>query len=64
MYSDDPVRDFDEYDRQQEKLLEKLPICDGKKCGKRITEYYYEVNHEILCESCMIRRYRRNINEY
>ena len=62
-YTDDPVKDFERHDRAQEKLLEQLPICDD--CGKRIGEdYYFDIDAEILCEDCVIERYRRNTNDY
>lgn len=61
----DPLDDFASHEREQEQFLERLPICDGKKCGKRIDEdYYFEIDTEILCEACMIRRYRKNTNDF
>lgn len=61
IYTDNPVRDFDRYDREQERKLEKLLQCEDPKCGKHIQDdYYFEIDGEILCEKCMIRRYRRD----
>jgi hypothetical protein len=49
------------HDGQMENLLERLPVCEDAKCGKRIQDdYYFKVDGEILCEDCMIRRYRKN----
>lgn len=63
--SSDPAADFDRYDREQERQLARLPICEGHKCGKRIQdEDYYDVDGEILCEECMKRKYRRKTEDY
>lgn len=60
--SGDPLDDFYRKDREEAEALEQLPICE---CGKRIDEdYYFEIETEILCEACMISRYRRNTNDY
>ena len=60
--SDDPAADFDRYDRQQERQLENLPLCES--CGERIQdEDYYDVDGEILCEECMKRKYRRKTED-
>lgn len=59
-YSDDPAKDFDRWDQEKERQLARLPVCEDKKCGKRIDEDdYYDIDGEILCEDCMKRRYRR-----
>lgn len=51
------------HDREQEQALESLPRCH--RCGERIDDdYYYEIDGEILCESCMIERHRRNTEDY
>ena len=47
-------------ERERERRLARLPICEGYKCGKRIQdEDYYDVDGEILCEACMKRKYRK-----
>lgn len=62
-YTDDPVRDFDRYDAEQARLEARLPVCD--KCGERIhDDYYFEIDGEILCEACMIERYRKSVQDY
>ena len=51
-------------DRERERRLARLPICEGYKCGKRIQdEDYYDVDGEILCEECMKRKYRRKTED-
>ena len=63
--SDDPGADFDRWDMEQERRRSRLPVCEDKKCRKRIEdENYYEVDGEILCEKCMNRRYRKFTEDY
>ena len=51
-YTDDPVADFDAYDRAQAAETERLPICC--ECNARIEdEFCYQINDEIICETCM-----------
>lgn len=53
------------HERQQERQLERLPVCENPKCKKRIQdEHLFEVDGEILCEECMITRYRKNTEDY
>lgn len=50
-FSDDPAADFDRYDRDLEKLLQRRPKCC--KCGKHIQdEHYFYIQGEELCISC------------
>lgn len=59
-FSDDPVADFDRYDRDQERLLKRLPKC--RKCKAPIQdEHYYFIEGEILCEECMKDKYQRSV---
>lgn len=51
MFTDNPVRDFHAYDSEQERQLEKLPICE--KCKNPIQQekaVYY--NDQWICENC------------
>lgn len=51
-------------ERERERRLARLPICEGFRCGKRIQdEDYYDVDGEILCEECMRRKYRRKTED-
>ena len=62
-YTDDPVRDFHNYDAEVQAKLSKLPKCDD--CADIIQDdYYYSVDGDILCESCMNDRYRHCADEY
>ena len=62
-YTDDPVADFEAYDRQQEEQLERLPVCEI--CGEPIQdEHLYLINDEFVCEKCLIRDFRKNTDDY
>lgn len=51
-------------ERERERRLARLPVCEGFRCGKRIQdEDYYDVDGEILCEECMKRKYRRKTED-
>lgn len=61
----DPLDDFNRLDAEQARMEARLPVCEGRKCGKRIDEdFYYEIEGEILCEDCMNRRYRKYTEDY
>lgn len=51
-YTDNPLFDFDCYDREQQKRLDRLPVCAD--CGEAIQdELAYCINGEWICEHCM-----------
>lgn len=54
--TDDPLMDFDRWERQKERMAEKLPECDY--CGKPVDDYYYNINGEIICEDCLNENFR------
>lgn len=59
----DPLDDFAELDRKQAEYEARLPKCD--KCKQRIhDEDYYEIDEEILCESCMKDKYKKSTEDY
>ena len=61
MWTDDPVSDFERWDREQEKKLEQLPVCVD--CGDHIQqETAVFLGGEWYCDSC-IDAYRRDVNE-
>ena len=62
-WTDDPVRDFDAYDRECQESLEKLPKCDH--CGKYITdEFFYDIDGEYVCEECLDKLYKVYTEDY
>ena len=55
-YTDDPVRDAEQYEYEKEKRRQEriydLPECD--ECGDRIDDdYYYECDDRTMCPSCV-----------
>ena len=55
--SGDPLADFDRYEREQEKRLEQLPVCDY--CGEPIQDdFFYQINGENYCPDCMEGHFR------
>lgn len=61
-YTSNPPADYERYVAEQEKELEKFPICDS--CGGRITDdCLYEINDCIYCEEC-INDCKRSVESY
>lgn len=54
----DAVDFFNAYDREQQKRLKELPVCDD--CGQPIQEYFFEIHGDVICPDCM-EAYRRDI---
>lgn len=62
IFTDDPLSDFDRYDRQQEEWLKSLPVCDC--CGEPIQdEYCYEINGDLICEDCLDMHFRKAVED-
>lgn len=62
-YTDDPISDFLAHDREQAREIERLPVCDY--CDNAIQdEHYYDIEGEILCESCLIKHFRKSVDDY
>ena len=60
-WTDNPVRDFDRWDREQTDRLNSLPKCDI--CGEPIQdEYMYEIGGDRYCESCMNDLFRKAVS--
>ena len=50
--TDDPIRDFEKHDAEQNRWLEKMPVCAD--CGEHIQdETAFYINGEWICKSCM-----------
>lgn len=60
-YSDDPERDLDRYLAAQDRELKKYPKCSD--CDNYITEDFYLINDEYICEDC-IENYKVRIEDY
>lgn len=58
-YTDDPIADFNRWEAEQEKQLERLPVCAD--CDNPIQdETAFYINGEWICEDCMD-AYRREV---
>lgn len=52
MRTDDPVRDYDHYDREQEEWLKSLPIC--AHCKEHIQDYkFFRIEEVNICFECL-----------
>ena len=59
--TDDPFRDFDEWEREQQRKLERLPVCSW--CGLRIQEEKALcIGGEWMCGRCE-EKHRRYTDE-
>lgn len=59
--SDDPVADFEAYDREQAKRLSERPVCDN--CDQPIQDtHYYSINGECICPDCLENYFREEID--
>lgn len=54
--TDDPIADYDRWEREQELRTAKLPECDI--CGRHIEDHYYNLYGEICCEDCLDEHFR------
>ena len=54
---------WETHDREQEEALEKFPECDY--CGEMIQDdYYFDINGDIVCESCLKQEFRKRVEDY
>lgn len=52
MWTDDPIADFERYDREQQEYMQKLPRCS--ECDNHIQDdIAYYINDEWICFKCM-----------
>lgn len=60
--TDNPERDYLQYEREEQKWLEKRPVCN--QCGEPIQSYYtYEIDGYLFCEGCM-EQFKNETEEY
>ncbi len=61
-WTDDPLADFYRHEAEQQKLLDKLPIC--YECGEPIqAEDCYEINDELICPECLKDNHRKKVED-
>lgn len=52
LFTDDPVADYERYSAQQERWIQKLPVCG--RCNKHIQqEDAVRIDDEYICDSCI-----------
>ena len=62
-YTDNPVADFERYDAQRQRELDKLPRCSY--CDEPIQDdFCFEINDELICESCLNEHHRKLVDAY
>ena len=62
-YTDDPIKDFECYDAEQHRGLEKLPRC--YECDEPIqSETCYEINGELICPECLENNHRKWVEDF
>ena len=61
MWSDDPLRDFQNHDLEESDRLKMRPVC--YECGEPITEdYAYRISGNMYHRDCL-EHYKVNIEE-
>lgn len=62
-YTDNPIADFDRWDAEQTKQLERLPVCC--ECDHHIQdENCYEINGELICPECLENNHKKRVDDY
>lgn len=61
--TDDPGRDFAVYDREQSRMLERLPVCHD--CGDPIQDdHLFAFGGRVYCPECVDINHRKHTEEY
>ena len=61
--SDDPIKDFERYDAEQQRLIDSLPLC--YECDQPIQDdFCYEINGELVCGVCLNDNHRKETEDY
>lgn len=59
----DNLDHFERYDAEQERQLQKLPVCCY--CGETVQDdFLYLINDEIICIGCLNDHFRKDVDEY
>ena len=54
---------WEAHEREKERQLESLPVCEV--CSKPIQDdHLYLINDEFVCEECLIRDFRKCVDDY
>lgn len=62
-YTNNPLADFINHDREQEAQLQKMPVCCY--CDEHIQdEHLYLINDEFVCPKCLKGYFRKNTDDF
>lgn len=62
-YSDDPARDYLEYDRKRTRRVMLRPRCD--ECDEYIQDdELYDFDGKLICSECLIENHLKSTNAY
>lgn len=62
-YTDDPIADFECWDAEQQRELDRLPECEY--CGHPIQdEMCYRINDNLVCEDCLDYQFKVRTEDY
>lgn len=62
-YTDNPLADFEGWDREQNKQLEQLPVCSH--CGQAIQEEeLWDINGELYHIDCAESEFKKRTEDY
>ena len=54
---------WEAHERRAEARIAELPVCE--RCGKPIQgDYLYLINDEFICEKCLNREFRWNVEDF
>lgn len=54
---------WEAHEREKERQLERLPVCEV--CSKPIQdEHLYLINDEFVCQDCLDRDFRKCVDDY
>ena len=61
--TDDPIRDFLNYDAEDYDLLQRRPKC--RHCKEHIEdEWCYEIDGTLVCPECLVEHHRKRTVMY
>ena len=59
----DNLDHFERYDAEQERQLQKLPVCTY--CGEPVQDdFLYLINDEIMCMDCLNDHFRKDVDDF
>lgn len=63
MWTDDPIADFNQHEKEQRRRLVRFPVCAC--CGEPIQdERIFDIDGELYHEECADKEFRRWTEDY